>query len=1129
MLTTHLKMPIMRTVLLWLFSAFSLIGAGQNYGERAYAFHYRSVDSVEAWARKAYAAADDGGNHYSLLTPHYSLKAEALNHLAFAAIQRMEYGRAEQLLASIKTHNSVERLICEIQQMRLCQRRAHNRDFHLWREKALATLRRIHEEKAQLSAHGTARLRYAESELALVASTYYYYVGQERQAAAALGHLPEALQADTAQWLATLYHAGSGGIIHEATADATLQKEFEQLVLCFCLARQGGYTFFVANAREAIAEQLLSAHGREILMARNAPALEMLNPQGVAPEELPLYLAKEALKGFQRYGDVYQTAGALRTIASCYMARGYYQPAVETLHQALSDTLINQAPDLVASIHEQLSVAYAGLNQKGQSDYHRNIYLDLQQQTRQDRLLEARARTLDSTVGILEWLTWAVIAAIVLLALLLWWVNRRTKSAQAENLPTQTKALEEWEEAHAQQQQAFADEMEEWGEQVEAKRLAVEHLERMAVEGRAKLSLTRAIAPLVDRLVHEVEQAPSPESHQYIGELVDQIDRLGEVLTRWIQLRQGALRLHVETFALQDVLDVVSRAQTAFRMKGVTLVIKPTDALVKADRVLTLFMINTLADNARKATPEGGTVTISAEKAHRYVEVSIADTGSGISEATLKDIFSRKTLTEGEQQSHGFGLLNCRGIIERYRKTSALFAPCLISAESKPGHGSRFFFRLPYIIRMVCALILLWPAQKAVADESLSRAAIYADSAYFSNINGTYARTLLFADSCRWWLNQSYKNNYHRADTLIEMGNEAAEIEWFRRHVSTNFNLILDLRNESAVAALALHQWELYRYNNRIYTQLFKEMSADHSLDSYCRTMLSVKANRQTGIVLLVLLLLSMPPIWWLRYYRHRLRHRTTIEQLFGAVAYLQTDATDEEKLARLQLIPTTHLGEGQRALLNRITEALGQSVAESAQHEAQTQALDDELRRLTLEEERLHVESQVLECSLSTLKHETMYYPARLRQLLLQDQPAMMREVAAYYGELYGQLCRMANRQAGTARLHIAPLDHGILADRNLLDYLLEIIRKETHQKELHIDYSPLEGRTVMLTISIPPLTPQQGQNLFSFDQANYLWQTARQIVRDIGEATGRHRCGISAETTPQGSFIKIIIPAKQ
>ena len=65
----------------------------------------------------------------------------------------------------------------------------------------------------------------------------------------------------------------------------------------------------------------------------------------------------------------------------------------------------------------------------------------------------------------------------------------------------------------------------------------------------------------------------------------------------------------------------------------------------------------------------------------------------------------------------------------------------------------------------------------------------------------------------------------------------AAELSWIRSGLPTNYHVILDLRNESAVAALTLHQWSLYQSNNKVYTQLFREISADNTLDNYVHTM----------------------------------------------------------------------------------------------------------------------------------------------------------------------------------------------------------------------------------------------------------------------------------------------------
>ena len=42
-------------------------------------------------------------------------------------------------------------------------------------------------------------------------------------------------------------------------------------------------------------------------------------------------------------------------------------------------------------------------------------------------------------------------------------------------------------------------------------------------------------------------------------------------------------------------------------------------------------MLNTLADNARKFTEEGGSVHVSAQGGTDYVELSVTDTGKGMS------------------------------------------------------------------------------------------------------------------------------------------------------------------------------------------------------------------------------------------------------------------------------------------------------------------------------------------------------------------------------------------------------------------------------------------------------------------------------------------------------------------
>ena len=1043
--------------------------AADRLNTLSYAYHYRSLDSTEHYAQQA----------LSMSAYYADGKAEALNNLAFVRIARMQYEDARQLLDQVPatTDNQLELLVGYIQQMRLCQRMSENRAFYDYREQAISTLNRIDEERSSLDERQRRRLIYAESELAVVTSTYYYYVGLERQSANALYKMPAELQRDTAQYLNYLYNIGSGGIVSEGTQDDINQVEFDHLMRCHMLSLQSGNVYFIANSLEALAEHLMVAEYREKLVRDNLPTFKYFNPDGLENDSLPMDLARRSLQIFSDYGDIYQIAGAHRTLASCYLQDENYDQALLQLHLALEDTIINKAPDLVASIREQLSVAYAAIDDKANSDMNRNIYLDLQEQTRQDRSLEARAGQLEQAALQLNVLIWAVVGGIFVLALLLmaFYLHSRKHDSGSDNELRQRS--------------------DELAEQLAMARLRVERGERLALEQRAKISLVNSITPLIDRIIHEIsrlghrDKPAEQERLDYISELTDNINEQNDVLTHWIQLRQGELSLHIETFPLQQLFDIVAKSRSSFGMKHIALDVQPSDSLVKADKVLTLFMLNTLADNARKFTHEGGRVTISSEETADYVEISVTDTGIGMDKEQLAHVFERKIIVEDKSQistlksqsSHGFGLLNCKGIIEKYRKISKIFSVCLLSAESQVGQGSRFFFRLPKgIARLLLPLLFMaaFPSGMAAVNlQLLSRASAFADSAYYSNIGGTYERTLVFADSCRQSLNAYYRQlKPLGTDTMLSLGDPSLlppEIKWYHDSLQINYKIILTLRNECAVAALSLHQWQLYQYNNRIYTQLFKEMSADSTLDNYCRKMQQSQTNKQVAIILLVLLLVS----------------------ILMAVAW-------------------------------QIVASLGRAARRQQEQQEQLELTGDEITRVEQEEAALHVSNAVLDNCLSTLKHETMYYPNRIRQLIDNGDRDSLSEVAAYYRELYGILSLQATRQTEHARLHLKPLEHDVLGDPVLIGYLFELLRKQSGGKKPDVSYQSKDDKYVVCTVSMPQLqlTEQEAAQLFTPAAANIPFLLCRQIVRDHGEATNRRGCAIRAELDEAGQT-RIII----
>lgn len=1121
----------------------------------AYVQHYRNLDAVKLYADSAYNLSkgyDDG-------------RAEALNNLAFVCTMRMNYAKARRQLDDVYklTDNQVELLIADVQMMRLCQRMSKNKEFYDYREQAKRRLRRIDEEKGMLSERLQKRFVYAESEFYIISSTYYYYVGLEQNSINELQKIDAdmLMQKDTAQYLDYLYNIGSGGIITASTQTDVNQQEFDYLMRCLLLANQMNYPFWVANSLQSISEHLMVPESRTRLIRDNMPAIKYLNVEQQPDSLMAGYLAERSVEIFKKFGDPYQLAGSYRTLSSCYFFLGDYPSSIYNLQMALnSNKNVLRAPDLVASIRERLSVTYSAMNNKQQSDRNRNKYIDMQEMTRQDRYLESRAEQYDATSTQLNWMIVAVVLMIIFIIVLLWLFNHlRINSNGEEQLKQLLIPLREWQENNNKKITELEN---KYDDITEATTMNVMHIiknRKQNLENRAKVSLVLSITPFIDRIINEVKRLGNKtdneklreERYKYVAELTDKINDYNSVLTDWIQLRQGQLNLHIESFDLHNIFDTVSHSKMSFNLKGITLDIRDTHDKVKADKVLTLFMINTLADNARKFTQEGGIVTISSKSEKDYVEISIEDTGCGISKEEISNIFDHKVYG-----GHGFGLMNCKGIIEKYRKISKIFSVCAISAESELGKGCRFYFRLPHgLMRFMITVIVLLSGITAISANGkigkinpktilMSRAAKYADSAYYSNVLGKYNRTLDYADSCFKYMNKVYLLCKPRGNKLILKYSTSsmvpAEIQWFRDSLKINYAIIIDVRNESAVAALALHKWSLYKYNNNIYTQLFKETSADSKLGPYCLAMQKSETNKTVAIVILILLLISIIPAYYFLYYRHKLYYRFCVEQIKHINSILLSDESDACKLEKIKPLSNERYSLPLQDIVNQIQEALQMSIDMDNRQYYNIEMAEDELKRAEYENNELHISNSVLDNCLSTLKHETMYYPSKIRLLVdgNSDNLNALNELVAYYKELYTILSSQAVRQTKNVRYKIKPVqvkdfadtksEETVLCDKDMICYLFDILRKHTGCKRLPVDVVNQGDQYINLRVHVAgnAVTDEEAHSLFTPSTQHIPFMLCTQIIRDHSEFTNYRGCGIYAENENNELIINIILP---
>jgi PAS domain S-box-containing protein len=97
-------------------------------------------------------------------------------------------------------------------------------------------------------------------------------------------------------------------------------------------------------------------------------------------------------------------------------------------------------------------------------------------------------------------------------------------------------------------------------------------------------------------------------------------------------------------------------------------------------------MLTNLIFNAVDAMPQGGTITLRTRRSGSRVELSVTDTGTGMTEEVRRRCLEPFFSTKGERGS-GLGLSMVYGIVERHDGT--------VSVESWPGRGTTFVFTFP--------------------------------------------------------------------------------------------------------------------------------------------------------------------------------------------------------------------------------------------------------------------------------------------------------------------------------------------------------------------------------------------------------------------------------------------------
>ena len=1182
-------LPIISIVLL-------LIGCRSNeskeqksadyYNTISYDTRYSNIDSSYVAAKKAYSLSknyDDG-------------RSEALNNLAYVYYQQMKYDHSIRLLRKVlsQSRNQIELLCSDVMMMKVMQRIGDGDEFFRCRNSALNRLSRINESLNDLTEHQLRRVYYANTELHIVSSTYYYYLGQDSLANVEISSISDyvKLDKDTTQYLYYHYMLGSGGLLKGNASDVKLQ-EFDHLLLTYTLSKAKKVTYFEANSLQSLAEMLIDSFSVSTIKQYRKDTYNYIKDQVVLDSKtysndtlfaLPFALATKSLRLFVGYKDLFQTACLYRTLGDIHFAAGSYQEAHRNYNMALSLVHSQKSRSSksiiawMAGIHERLSLSYSSIGNKNLSDYHRNIYLDLLDDSRQNKELDIRKENLSKEVrdvhigiGILILL----MAIIIILTVLYIYRIKHHITSQYASL---SKIRESENYIDTKNQLAhFTDrqecDIETLTDTCNSSKLHIEDYQNGNILRRAKVSLVYAIVPYLNRILAEanrmkLEGKASIERLTYIRELIAEIMRINDVLTEWIKMQKGLLNLHVSTFPLSNILNILKLNKITFEKKDITLVVPSTDLSVKADEALTMFMVNTLADNARKFTPSGGKIELALDATEEYVEISVLDTGIGLSEEDVdtlnnSNVYDSSHLgLSNDNKGFGFGIMNCKGIINKYKKLSSKFAVCDFGVESELGKGSRFWFRLPRALCVIISLVLSFSVSAATNKYS----SLF-DSTYNANIEGRYEDALHYADS-------ALKIPEVQSDTI----------------------LVVQLRNEMAIASQALKRWDEYRFNNNECVRLHWLYSQDTSLASYCRQMEEARYNASILLVLLVIAGLIALSLIYVVFLKDRIQNRKRISAINDSFSVALDDYKHHiHHLEEIYDNPKSDIVKQNESYIQRLKREQRDVRASVNGDSSLTHLVDDfyagllnQLHRINelqsnisglteqcnktrFEEDRLYVMNQVLDNSLSTIKHETMYYPARIDQvtqsMLDNNNNAEaineLHELVTYYKQLYLLLFEQANRQLAQSGFHnnvvschkigefvqnkmntiqvkegrelpfhVSDSDFSVRCDESLLRILIDQLFNANKQDMQGLFLTFEKGNGVIdLSFIMTGIHKEQEEldNLFTPSKDNFSYYIIRQIIREHDAHYGYPGLRLNATQSENGFTLQFSLPIRK
>ncbi len=188
---------------------------------------------------------------------------------------------------------------------------------------------------------------------------------------------------------------------------------------------------------------------------------------------------------------------------------------------------------------------------------------------------------------------------------------------------------------------------------------------------------------------------PGDQLKEYVPEILADMNAtlaLMDNLLHWAKSQMQSEVVSPELIDMSDIAaDVTKLLSPQSKGKGVHLINKLSGpAYLKADKDMMNVVVRNLLSNAIKFTNPDGEVILSSKETNNFIEISISDTGIGMTQEVLKKITENNfynTRGTSNENGTGLGLRLCDEFLAKNNSS--------LQVRSEPGKGSIFSFKFP--------------------------------------------------------------------------------------------------------------------------------------------------------------------------------------------------------------------------------------------------------------------------------------------------------------------------------------------------------------------------------------------------------------------------------------------------